>query len=110
MLLPPWSCLVSVRLLRVLIRINSSTRLLSYQFFIMVLGGVQAKAQKAGHSFAHAFSSKEALINALRTDEDDNPLLVGNQRWSNKDLEPTGPGMQCTIFHGNSHDKPTDQL
>lgn len=55
----------------------------------MVLAGVQARAQKAGQSFTQAFASKDAFLHAVRTDDDDVPLLVGNQRWSNKDLEPT---------------------
>jgi len=38
------------------------------------------------------FRSKEAFVNFVKTsDTADGQMRVGNERWSNKDLEPTPP-------------------
>ncbi|KAL9563786.1 hypothetical protein ACKAV7_012175 [Fusarium commune] len=63
--------------------------------FIKVLYPVRLRDDATGTGTSELtapFQSKEAFVNFVRTSETaDGQTRVGNERWSNKDLEPTPP-------------------
>ena len=52
-------------------------------------------------SFKAAFQSRQAFLDFVKAPEspDKNGVVVGNSRWSNKDLEPTPPAQRTWTWY-----------